>query len=113
MFLLPEASRPTTGPTKPPVRSRPRDLCQGENGQDVNITTHIHLAQRSRKGGSASLLNSILSFRGTYARAGTCVDVDCLIVCGRFLDGRTCDIVVPRGFIRFDHCVDCKRTNVM
>jgi hypothetical protein len=35
-------------------------FCQGENGQDVNITTHIHLAQRSRKRGAASLLNSIL-----------------------------------------------------
>jgi hypothetical protein len=29
-------------------------------GQDVNIATHIHLAQRSRKCGPASLLNSIL-----------------------------------------------------
>jgi hypothetical protein len=28
-------------PTQPPVQSRSRALCQGEHGQDVNITTHI------------------------------------------------------------------------
>jgi len=59
IFLLTEASRPTMGPTHP-VQSRPRDLCQGGNDQDVNITTHIHLAQRSRKRGAASLRNNIL-----------------------------------------------------
>ena len=46
------------GATQPPVQSRPRDVCQGEDGQDVNITNHIHLAQRSRKPG-ATLLNNI------------------------------------------------------